>query len=93
MRSGELMRCIRQRSTSTETMCRRQYAASLGMSSLAVLAQHPHLGEVDHVDRTAKAAQGEVCKMQERSKSWTLEENTLSDADTESSNYKEPFQK
>lgn len=34
MRSGELMS---QRYTSTATMCRRQYAASLGMSSALIL--------------------------------------------------------
>lgn len=60
----------------------RRFAGNVfGVDLVAVQAQHPHLGEGGHVDRTAKAAQGEVCKMQEHSESWTLEEKTISDAE------------
>lgn len=34
----------------------------LGAQLVAVQAQHPHLGEVRHVDRTAETAQRKVCK-------------------------------
>lgn len=33
-----------------------------GIELVAVQAQHPHLGEVRHVDRTAEAAQRKLCK-------------------------------
>lgn len=46
----------------------RRFAGNVfGADLVAVQGQHPHFGEVDHVDCTAKAAQEEVCKTQERS--------------------------
>lgn len=33
-----------------------------GIEPVAVQAQHPHLGEVCHVDGTAEAAQRKLCK-------------------------------
>lgn len=60
----------------------RRFAGNVfGADLVSVQAQHPHLGEVAYVDRSAKAAQGEVCKMQERSQCWTFEEKTISNAE------------
>lgn len=60
----------------------RRFAGNVfGADLVAIQTQHLHPGEVSHVDHTAKAAQGEVCKMQERSECQTLEEKTLSDAE------------
>lgn len=63
----------------------RRFAGNVfGADLVAVQAQHPHLGKFGYVDHTAKAAQGEVCKMQEhRGKDYQRCSNT------ESSNYKE----
>lgn len=52
-----------------------------GADLVAVQTQHLHPGEASHVDFAAKAAQGEVCKMQERSECQTLQEKTISDAE------------
>lgn len=66
----------------------RRFAGNVfGADLVAVQTQHLHPGEVGHVDRTAKAAQGEVCKIQERSECQTLQEKTIS----ESHNYMKPL--
>lgn len=60
----------------------RRFAGNVfGADPVAVQTQHLHPGEVSHVDRTAKAPQGEVCKMQECSECQTLQEKTISDAE------------
>lgn len=60
----------------------RRFAGNVfSVDLVAVQTQHLHPGEVSHVDRAAKAAQGEVCKMQERSECQTLQEKTISNAE------------
>lgn len=63
-----------------QTVCR--FAGNVfGADLVTVQTQHLHPGEISHVDRTAKAAQGEVCKMQELNECQTLQEKTISDAE------------